>query len=63
MSVRTWTESLPCLLPSCVQDFVRHHSHFMKQSQDFDQRLGTVLNLAFQHSQNLNSNFKVSLSH
>lgn len=31
----------------------------MEQSKDFDQRLGTVLNLAFQHSKNLDSTFKV----
>lgn len=31
----------------------------MEQSRDFDQRLGTVLNLAFQHSKNLDSTFKV----
>uniref|UniRef100_A0AAQ5ZFV7 Dynein axonemal heavy chain 11 n=1 Tax=Amphiprion ocellaris TaxID=80972 RepID=A0AAQ5ZFV7_AMPOC len=29
------------------------------QNKDFDQRLGTVLNLAFQHSKNLKSTFKV----
>lgn len=32
----------------------------MEQSKDFDQRLGTILNLAFQHSKNLDSTFKVS---
>ncbi|KAK7945776.1 hypothetical protein WMY93_001504 [Mugilogobius chulae] len=29
------------------------------QTKDFDQRLGTVLNLAFQHSKNLKSTFKL----
>ncbi|XP_042285828.1 dynein axonemal heavy chain 11 isoform X2 [Thunnus maccoyii] len=40
-------------------DFVRHHRRFMEQNRDFDQRLGTVLNLAFQHSKNLKSTFKL----
>lgn len=31
----------------------------MEQSRDFDQRLGTVLNQAFQDSKNLDSTFKV----
>uniref|UniRef100_A0A8C2XCX4 Dynein heavy chain tail domain-containing protein n=1 Tax=Cyclopterus lumpus TaxID=8103 RepID=A0A8C2XCX4_CYCLU len=43
-------------------DFVRHYRRFMEQNRDFDQRLGTVLNLAFQHSKNLKSTFKVRLS-
>lgn len=50
-------------MPSCVQDFVRHYRRFMEQNRDFDQRLGTVLNLAFQHSKNLKSTFKVCLLH
>lgn len=49
-------------MSSYVQDFVRHYRRFMEQNRDFDQRLGTVLNLAFQHSKNLKSNFKVCLS-
>lgn len=52
---------LTCLIPFCVQDFVRHYKRFMEQNSDFDQRLGTVLNLAFQHSKNLKSTFKVCL--
>ncbi|KAM9845080.1 LOW QUALITY PROTEIN: dynein axonemal heavy chain 11-like [Aulostomus maculatus] len=40
-------------------DFVHRHRRFMEQSRDFDQRLGTVLNLAFQHSKNLKSTFKL----
>uniref|UniRef100_A0A3B3UDD1 Dynein axonemal heavy chain 11 n=1 Tax=Poecilia latipinna TaxID=48699 RepID=A0A3B3UDD1_9TELE len=40
-------------------DFVRHHRRFVEQNKDFDQRLGTVLNLAFHHSKNLNSVFKL----
>lgn len=48
-------------MPFCVQDFVRHYLHFMEQSRDFDQRLATVLNQAFQDSKNLNSTFKVCI--
>ncbi|XP_035988269.1 dynein heavy chain 11, axonemal-like, partial [Fundulus heteroclitus] len=40
-------------------DFVHHHRRFVEQNKDFDQRLGTVLNLAFHHSKNLNSAFKL----
>ncbi|KAK5608169.1 hypothetical protein CRENBAI_003200 [Crenichthys baileyi] len=40
-------------------EFVRHHRRFVEQNKDFDQRLGTVLNLAFHHSKNLNSAFKL----
>ncbi|XP_053294795.1 dynein axonemal heavy chain 11 [Pleuronectes platessa] len=40
-------------------DFVRHYRYFMQQNRDFDQRLGTVLNLAFHHSKNLKSTFKL----
>ncbi|CAF96140.1 unnamed protein product, partial [Tetraodon nigroviridis] len=40
-------------------DFVCHYMHFMEQSRDFDQRLATVLNQAFQDSKNLNSTFKL----
>ncbi|XP_034468683.1 dynein heavy chain 11, axonemal isoform X3 [Hippoglossus hippoglossus] len=40
-------------------DFVRHYRYFMEQNRDFDQRLGTVLNLAFHHSKNLKSTFKL----
>uniref|UniRef100_A0A8C4HI55 Dynein, axonemal, heavy polypeptide 9 like n=1 Tax=Dicentrarchus labrax TaxID=13489 RepID=A0A8C4HI55_DICLA len=47
------------LMPSCVQDFVCHYNRFMEQNRDFDQRLGTILNLAFQHSKNLKSTFKL----
>ncbi|MEQ2164297.1 hypothetical protein GOODEAATRI_005169, partial [Goodea atripinnis] len=43
-----------------AQEFVRHHRRFVEQNKDFDQRLGTVLNLAFHHSKNLNSAFKNS---
>lgn len=46
---------------SCVQDFVCHYMHFMEQGRDFDQRLATVLNQAFQDSKNLNSTFKVCI--
>ncbi|XP_033960741.1 dynein axonemal heavy chain 11 [Pseudochaenichthys georgianus] len=40
-------------------DFVHHYRRFMEQNRDFDQRLGTVLKLAFQHSKNLTSTFKL----
>ncbi|TKS79999.1 Dynein heavy chain 11, axonemal [Collichthys lucidus] len=40
-------------------DFVRQYRRFMEQSRDFDHRLGTVLNLAFHHSKNLKSTFKL----
>ncbi|XP_061653101.1 dynein axonemal heavy chain 11 [Phyllopteryx taeniolatus] len=40
-------------------DFIHQHKCFMEQNKDFDQRLGTVLNLAFQHSRNLKSTFKL----
>ncbi|KAM3605484.1 uncharacterized protein V6R79_026173 [Siganus canaliculatus] len=39
--------------------FVHHYRRFMEQNRDFDQRLGTVLNLAFQYSKNLDSVFKL----
>lgn len=48
-------------MPSRAQDFVSHYRRFVEQNKDFDQRLGTVLNLAFQHSKNLKSAFKVCL--
>ncbi|XP_015241536.1 PREDICTED: dynein heavy chain 11, axonemal-like isoform X3 [Cyprinodon variegatus] len=40
-------------------DFVCQHRRFVEQNKDFDQRLGTVLNLAFQHSKSLTSAFKL----
>ncbi|XP_029686282.1 dynein heavy chain 11, axonemal isoform X1 [Takifugu rubripes] len=40
-------------------DFERHYMRFMEQSRDFDQRLATVLNQAFQDSKNLDSTFKL----
>uniref|UniRef100_A0AAY4DT71 Dynein heavy chain 11, axonemal n=1 Tax=Denticeps clupeoides TaxID=299321 RepID=A0AAY4DT71_9TELE len=41
------------------EDFVRDYTHFREQNEDFDERLGTVLNLAFQHSRGLESVFKL----
>ncbi|XP_063046887.1 dynein axonemal heavy chain 11 [Engraulis encrasicolus] len=41
------------------EEFVRDYDRFMEQNRDFDQRLGTVLNLAFAHSQGLESAFKL----
>nr|XP_046213681.1 dynein axonemal heavy chain 11 [Oncorhynchus gorbuscha] len=40
-------------------DFLVDYRRFMEQNRDFDQRLGTVLNLAFQHSKGLESAFKL----
>ncbi|KAM3866414.1 LOW QUALITY PROTEIN: dynein axonemal heavy chain 11 [Diretmus argenteus] len=40
-------------------DFVSDYRLFIEQNRDFDQRLGTVLNLAFQHSKSLKSTFKL----
>ncbi|XP_029930046.1 dynein heavy chain 11, axonemal [Myripristis murdjan] len=40
-------------------EFVGHYRRFMEQNRDFDERLGTVLNLAFQHSRSLKSTFKL----
>jgi len=42
---------------------VRDYNRFMEQNRDFDQRLGTVINLAFQHSPGLESAFKVTHIH
>ncbi|KAG7251523.1 hypothetical protein CRUP_021678, partial [Coryphaenoides rupestris] len=41
------------------EDFLRNYRRFMEQSKDFDQRLGTVLNLAFQHTKGLESTLKL----
>ncbi|KAG9277586.1 dynein heavy chain 11, axonemal-like [Astyanax mexicanus] len=41
------------------KEFVRDYNRIVEQNQDFDQRLGTVLNLAFQHSSSLESAFKL----
>ncbi|KAG5833963.1 hypothetical protein ANANG_G00281520 [Anguilla anguilla] len=41
------------------QDFLSDYNRFVEQNRDFDQRLGTVLNLAFQHSRGLESAFKM----
>ncbi|KAJ8253036.1 hypothetical protein GJAV_G00208410 [Gymnothorax javanicus] len=41
------------------QDFLTDYSRFMEQNRDFDQRLGTVLTLAFQQSTSLESVFKL----
>uniref|UniRef100_W5MKY4 Dynein, axonemal, heavy polypeptide 9 like n=1 Tax=Lepisosteus oculatus TaxID=7918 RepID=W5MKY4_LEPOC len=40
-------------------DFLSDYTRFIEQNKDFDQRLGTVLNLAFQHSRGLESAFKL----
>ncbi|KAM6948829.1 LOW QUALITY PROTEIN: dynein axonemal heavy chain 11-like [Aplochiton taeniatus] len=39
--------------------FLGDYRRFMEQNRDFDQRLGTVLNLAFQHSKSFESAFKL----
>ncbi|RXM27080.1 Dynein heavy chain 11, axonemal [Acipenser ruthenus] len=40
-------------------DFLSDYTRFIEQNKDFDQRLGTVLNLAFQDSRGLESAFKL----
>uniref|UniRef100_UPI00398F1A35 dynein axonemal heavy chain 11 n=1 Tax=Pristiophorus japonicus TaxID=55135 RepID=UPI00398F1A35 len=40
-------------------DFLSDHSRYMEQIYDFDQRMGSVLNLAFQDSGSLESAFKL----
>ncbi|KAL3988340.1 receptor tyrosine-protein kinase erbB-2 [Sarotherodon galilaeus] len=56
---RTLRESKYDPLDCTNDDFVNHYRRFLEQNQDFDQRLGTVLNLAFQHSKSLKSAFKL----
>ncbi|KAK5888840.1 hypothetical protein CesoFtcFv8_014895 [Champsocephalus esox] len=56
---RTLRESKYDPLDYSNDDFVHHYRRFMEQNRDFDQRLGTVLKLAFQHSKNLTSTFKL----
>ncbi|KAK2822251.1 hypothetical protein Q5P01_022316 [Channa striata] len=56
---RTLRESKYDPLDYTKNDFVHHYRLFIEQTSDFDQRLGTVLNLAFQHSRNLKSIFKL----
>nr|XP_054595116.1 dynein axonemal heavy chain 11 [Nothobranchius furzeri] len=56
---RTLRESKYDPLDYSDDDFVHHYKLFVEQNTDFDQRLGTVLNLAFHHTQNLNSAFKL----
>uniref|UniRef100_A0A4W4HCE4 Dynein, axonemal, heavy polypeptide 9 like n=1 Tax=Electrophorus electricus TaxID=8005 RepID=A0A4W4HCE4_ELEEL len=41
------------------EEFVHDYRRFTEQNKDFDQRVGTVLNLAFQHSSGLESAFKL----
>ncbi|XP_060774018.1 dynein axonemal heavy chain 11 [Neoarius graeffei] len=41
------------------EEFVQDYNYIMEQNNDFDQRLGTVLSLAFQHSSSLESAFKL----
>ncbi|GCC27211.1 hypothetical protein chiPu_0005636 [Chiloscyllium punctatum] len=45
------------------KEFLSDHSKFMNQLLDFDKRLGSVLNLAFQNSGSLESAFKVLIVH
>uniref|UniRef100_A0A672IQ98 Dynein axonemal heavy chain 11 n=1 Tax=Salarias fasciatus TaxID=181472 RepID=A0A672IQ98_SALFA len=56
---RTLRESKYDPLDYTNDEFVRHYRRFVEQNRDFDQRLGTLLNLAFQHSKNLESAFKL----
>ncbi|XP_072570592.1 dynein axonemal heavy chain 11 isoform X2 [Paramormyrops kingsleyae] len=41
------------------KDFLSDYTRLMEQNKDFDQRMGTVLHLAFQHSRGLQSAFKL----
>ncbi|XP_047669676.1 dynein axonemal heavy chain 11 [Tachysurus fulvidraco] len=41
------------------EDFVQDYKRIVEQNHDFDQRLGTVLSLAFQHFSSLESAFKL----
>ncbi|XP_061694561.1 dynein axonemal heavy chain 11 [Syngnathoides biaculeatus] len=56
---RTLRESKYDPLDYTNDDFVHQYKSSMEQNKDFDQRLGTVLNLAFQHSRNLKSTIKL----
>ncbi|XP_064861656.1 dynein axonemal heavy chain 11 [Oncorhynchus nerka] len=58
-SWRTLRESKHDPLDYTKEDFLVDYRRFMEQNRDFDQRLGTVLNLAFQHSKGLESAFKL----
>ncbi|KAK6302903.1 hypothetical protein J4Q44_G00272580 [Coregonus suidteri] len=58
-SWRTLRESKYDPLDYTKEDFLVDYRRFMEQNKDFDQRLGTVLNLAFQHSKGLESAFKL----
>ncbi|XP_039545600.1 dynein heavy chain 11, axonemal [Pimephales promelas] len=58
-SWRTLRESKYDPLDYNNKEFVRDYNRFMEQNRDFDQRLGTVINLAFQHSPGLESAFKL----
>ncbi|TRY96398.1 hypothetical protein DNTS_010073 [Danionella cerebrum] len=58
-SWRTLRESKYDPLDYNNKDFVVDYDRFMEQNRDFDQRLGTVINLAFQHSPGLESAFKL----
>ncbi|XP_062336891.1 dynein axonemal heavy chain 11 [Osmerus eperlanus] len=58
-SWRTLRESKYDPLNYTKDDFLKDYWRFMEQNKDFDQRLGTVLNLAFQHSKGLESTYKL----
>ncbi|KTG04987.1 hypothetical protein cypCar_00006303 [Cyprinus carpio] len=58
-SWRTLRESKYDPLDYNNKEFVCDYNRFMEQNRDFDQRLGTVINLAFQHSPGLESAFKL----
>ncbi|XP_048056692.1 dynein axonemal heavy chain 11 isoform X1 [Megalobrama amblycephala] len=58
-SWRTLRESKYDPLDYNNKEFVCDYNRFMEQNRDFDQRLGTVINLAFQHSPGLQSAFKL----
>ncbi|XP_018585062.2 dynein heavy chain 11, axonemal [Scleropages formosus] len=58
-SWRTLRESKYNPLDYAKKDFLADYTRLMEQNRDFDQRLGSVLNLAFQHSRGLESAFKL----
>ncbi|KAL0966379.1 hypothetical protein UPYG_G00294600 [Umbra pygmaea] len=58
-SWRTLRESKYDPLDYTKQDFLVDYRRFMEQNRDFDQRLGAILNLAFQHSKDLETVFKL----
>lgn len=44
-----------------MQEFLSDYKRYIQQINDFDNRLGTILNFAFQEPKGLESVFKVSI--